>query len=67
MKKLLLLIAAVAFFAPASLFAQGEPEVTIEENENTKTIIEPNVVRNGSKPPAMPETPRLCLVLIELS
>ena len=47
MKKLFLLIAAVAFFAPASLFAQNEPEVTIEENEYTKTIIEKTKTDKG--------------------
>lgn len=47
MKKFFVLIAAVAFFAPASLFAQNEPEVTIEETENTKTIIEKTKTENG--------------------
>ncbi len=47
MKKLFLLIAAVAFFAPASLFAQGEPEVTITEDENTKTIVEKTPTEKG--------------------
>ena len=47
MKKLFLLIAAVAFIAPASLFAQSEPQVTIDENENTKTIIERTETENG--------------------
>ena len=39
MKKLLVLIAAAAFIAPASLFAQG-PTVTRNEDENTITIVE---------------------------
>ena len=47
MKKLFLLIVAAAFLAPASLFAQNEPEVTIEENENTKTIVEKTKTENG--------------------
>ena len=38
MKKLFLLIATVALFAPASIFAQDAPKVTITEDENTKTI-----------------------------
>ena len=47
MKKLFLLIAAVAFFAPASLFAQGETEVTVTEDENTKTIVEKTPTEKG--------------------
>ena len=47
MKKLFVLIAAVAFIAPASLFAQNDPEITIEENENTKTIVEKTKTENG--------------------
>ena len=47
MKKLFLLIATVAFFAPASLFAQGEPEVTVTEDENTKTIVEKTPTEKG--------------------
>ncbi len=47
MKKLFLLIAAAAFFAPASLFAQGETEVTVTEDENTKTIVEKTPTEKG--------------------
>ncbi len=47
MKKLFLLIATVAFFAPASLFAQNDSEVTIEETENAKTIVEKTKTEKG--------------------
>ena len=47
MKKLFLLIAAVAFFAPASLFAQNDSEVTIEETESAKTIVEKTKTEKG--------------------
>ena len=46
MKKLFLLIAAVAFFAPASLFAQ-DVEVTRNEDENAITYIEKTPTENG--------------------
>ncbi len=48
MKKLFLLIAAVAFFAPASLFAQNEEEYPIvTEDEFTKTIVEKTYTDKG--------------------
>ena len=47
MKKLFLLIAAVAFFAPASLFAQGTDDYSVTEDENTKTIVEKTKTENG--------------------
>ena len=46
MKKLFLLIAAVAFFAPASLFAQ-DVEVTRNEDENAITYIEKTPTERG--------------------
>ena len=47
MKKLFLLIAAVAFFAPASIFAQDAPKVTITEDEYSKTIVEETKTDKG--------------------
>ena len=47
MKKLFLLIATVALFAPASIFAQDAPKVTITEDENTKTIVEETKTDKG--------------------
>ncbi len=48
MKKLFLLIAAVAFFAPASLFAQNEEEYPIvTEDEYSKTIVEKTKTDKG--------------------
>jgi len=47
MKKLFLLIATAAFFAPASIFAQDAPKVTIFEDENTKTIVEETKTDKG--------------------
>ncbi len=46
MKKLFILIASVAFIAPASVFAQ-EPTVTRTEDENTITIVEETPTANG--------------------
>ena len=46
MKKLFLLIAAVAFFAPATVFAQ-DVEVTQTEDENTITIVEKTPAERG--------------------
>ena len=46
MKKLFLLIAAAAFLAPASLFAQ-DVKVTRTEDENTITIVEETPTENG--------------------
>ena len=40
-------MATVALFAPASLFAQNDPEITIDENENTKTIVEKTKTEKG--------------------
>ncbi len=48
MKKLFLLIAAVAFFAPASLFAQNEEDYPIvTEDEYSKTIVEKTKTDKG--------------------
>ena len=46
MKKLFLLIAAVAFMAPASVFAQ-DVKVTRSEDENTITIVEETPTETG--------------------
>jgi outer membrane protein OmpA-like peptidoglycan-associated protein len=46
MKKLFVLIAAAAFIAPASLFAQ-DVKVTRTEDENTITIVEETPTENG--------------------
>ena len=46
MKKLFLLIAAVAFIAPASVFAQ-DVKVTRTEDENTITIVEETPTATG--------------------
>ena len=46
MKKLFILIAAAAFIAPASLFAQ-DVKVTRTEDENTITIVEETPTENG--------------------
>ncbi len=46
MKKLFVLIAAAAFIAPASVFAQGT-KVTTEENEDTITIVEETPTATG--------------------
>ena len=46
MKKLFLLIAAAAFLAPASLFAQ-DVKVTRSEDENTITVVEETPTGNG--------------------
>ena len=48
MKKLFLLIAAVAFFAPASLFAQNADEdYSVTEDEFSKTIVEKTKTDKG--------------------
>ena len=48
MKKLFLLIAAVAFFAPASIFAQNvDGDYSVTEDENTKTIVEKTKTDKG--------------------
>jgi len=46
MKKLFVLIAAAAFIAPASVFAQ-DPTVTRTEDDNTITIVEETPTANG--------------------
>ena len=46
MKKLFVLIAAAAFIAPASLFAQ-DVKVTRSEDENTITVVEETPTANG--------------------
>ena len=46
MKKLFVLFAAVAFIAPATLFAQ-ETKVTRTEDENTITVVEETPTENG--------------------
>ena len=46
MKKLFVLFAAVAFIAPATLFAQ-EPKVTRTEDENTITVVEETPTDKG--------------------
>ena len=48
MKKLFLLIAAVAFFAPASLFAQNvDEDYSVTEDEYSKTIVEKTKTDKG--------------------
>ena len=46
MKKLFVLIAAAAFIAPASLFAQ-DVKVTRSEDENTITVVEETPTATG--------------------
>ena len=46
MKKLFVLIAAAAFIAPATVFAQ-DPTVTRTEDDNTITIVEETPTANG--------------------